>query len=338
MTVRVGFLGAGLIATYHSKSLHQARADVVWAGVHDPDTERAVAFGAASGATVCESEDEVLESCDAVYVCTWTSEHPRLVRAAASRGLAVFCEKPLATSLTTASEMADAVDEAGVVNQVGLVLRASPSFAMVRQLVTDPRSGRLMSAVLRDDQFLPVQGMYGSTWRGDPVLAGSGTLLEHSIHDVDMLEWLAGPARSVNGRSTSFHGIDGIEDGVVAMLTLENGAVLSLVSVWHDILERPSLRRLEVLCERAFIVLKHDWFGPVRWTFAGDEQGELEGEALVREVERRGALAPNPDVAFVDAVARGAAASPDFRSAVRAHAVVNAIYRSCTVDGAPMTV
>ena len=44
MTVRVGFLGAGLIATYHSKSLHRAKADVVWTGVYDTDAEHRITW------------------------------------------------------------------------------------------------------------------------------------------------------------------------------------------------------------------------------------------------------------------------------------------------------
>src|SRR5258706_543984 len=123
MTVRVGFLGAGLIATYHSKSLHVSGADVTWAGVFDPDPARAEDFARASGATACASEEEVLDGCDAVYVCTWTAEHLRLVDAAAARGRAVFCEKPLATDLAGARRMTEAVEAAVVVNQVGLVAR-----------------------------------------------------------------------------------------------------------------------------------------------------------------------------------------------------------------------
>src|SRR5688572_2970653 len=124
--LRVGFLGAGLIATFHSKSLRRSGVEselgVVRAGVFDPDATRAEAFAAASGHTVCRSEIDVLDGCDAVYVCTWTNEHPRLVDEAASRGLAIFCEKPLATTTAAAERMAATVAEAGVVNQVGLVL------------------------------------------------------------------------------------------------------------------------------------------------------------------------------------------------------------------------
>jgi myo-inositol 2-dehydrogenase/D-chiro-inositol 1-dehydrogenase len=134
---RVGFLGAGLIATYHSKSLRASGEAFERAGVYDPDPARTEAFARASGSTACSSEEEVLDGCDAVYICTWTSEHGRLVDAAASRGLAVFCEKPLATTLEGARSMADRVASAGVANQVGLVLRRSPMCRPGRPSSTD---------------------------------------------------------------------------------------------------------------------------------------------------------------------------------------------------------
>src|SRR3954471_6161738 len=165
--VRVGFLGAGLIATFHSKMLRRSGEAFERAGVYDPDPQRAEAFARNSGSTVCATEDEVLDTCDAVYVCTWTSEHPRLVDAAAERGLAVFCEKPLATSLDGARRMAERVDAAGIANQVGLILRRSPAFTMLRELAHAEEAGRIMSVVFRDDQFIPVRGSYASTWRGE---------------------------------------------------------------------------------------------------------------------------------------------------------------------------
>lgn len=337
MTLRVGFLGAGLIATYHSKSLRRSGADVAWAGVYDPDLARAAAFGAASGARVYDTEDAVLDGCDAVYVCSWTSEHRRLVAAACDRGLPVFCEKPLATSVADATAMVDAVERAGVTNQVGLVLRASPAFDLLRDLIADPASGRVMSVVFRDDQYIPIQGMYGSTWRADPAKAGAGTLLEHSIHDVDVIESLVGPCTEATARSSELHGIDGIEDVVVATLSLRDGGHVALISVWHDVLARPSLRRIEVLCERAWFCLENDWFGPVSWTSDGDA-GTLEGEALMAEVERRGLRHPNPDGAFAAAVAAGVPAWPDFRTGLRAHTVVDALYRSAASGGTSVTV
>ena len=341
MTVRVGFLGAGFIATFHSKMLRGARQaglDVAWAGIHDPDAAKQGAFAAASGAPECDSPEELLERSDAVYVCTWTAAHLPLVRMVADAGLPLFCEKPLAPTLAEARELVDVVTTAGIVNQVGLILRRSPAFTWARQLLTDDRAGRPMGVVFRDDQFIPIQGMYGSDWRADPARAGSGTLLEHSIHDLDIIEWLLGPVTRVTGSSTEFHGIAGIEDAVAATLTFANGAVGTLTSIWHDVLERPSLRRVEVFSERAHVVVDGDWFGPVHWTLAGVEERTVEGAELEAAVPLDHPLDANPDAAFVRAVERGGPAWPDVTEALRAHVVADAIYRSAADGGAAITV
>lgn len=344
--IRIGFLGAGLIATYHSKSLRRSgaeqRHDVVRAGVFDPDAERAAAFARASGHTVMASEDGVLDSCDAVYVCTWTSEHARQVAKAVERGLAVFCEKPLAVDLATAREMTELVTASGVVNQVGLVLRRSPAYRWARHLIDDPAAGRIMSVVFRDDQFIPIQGHYASTWRARRELVGSGTLLEHSIHDIDMLRYLVGDVERVSANTANFHGHDGIEDVASASFAFAGGAIGTLTSVWHDNLARPSLRRVEMFCERRFVVIEgDDWYGPVHWTDHDGTGGSLTG------VELAGAAASlhdgtrhadgdtdgNPDGAFVDALAAGTPAWPDFGVALRSHEIVDAMYRSAAAGG-----
>jgi predicted dehydrogenase len=269
-----------------------------------------------------------------VYVCTWTSEHRRLVEAAAGAGKAVFCEKPLAVDLAGAQAMTEAVARAGVVNQVGLVLRASPGLNALAQRVADPASGRVMAVVLRDDQYLPTQGLYQSDWRGDPARAGAGALLEHSIHDVDVLEWLGGPLVSGSARTSSFHGLPGIEDVVAATGMYASGATASLISVWHDVLARPSLRYLEVICERAWFALDSDWHGPLRWvTDAGE--GTLDVTLPISVATGYGG-SDNPDAAFVRAVQDRQPAFPDFSMALRAHAVVAGLYRSAAAGGAPV--
>ena len=328
MTITVGFLGAGQQAGFHARSLAASGADFVFGRVHDPDAARAADFVSWTGANVSATEAGVVEVCDAVYVCSWTSEHPRLVELAAEAGRAVFCEKPLATTWEGAASMTRAVQKAGVVNQVGLVLRSSNSFALLRHLVEDPASGRLLSVTFHDDQILPVDGWYQSTWRSDPARAGSGVLLEHSIHDVDLLERIGGPLTSVAASTAHTHGIDGIEDLVTATFTYGGGAQANLTTVWHDIPERLNDRRVEVVCERLWASLEGDWIGPLRWQRPGDAVETLAGENLLARVEGLGLTRPNPDGAFVAAVAGGCDATPDFGDALRAHAVVDATYRA----------
>jgi predicted dehydrogenase len=337
--VRVGFLGAGLIATFHSKMIRRSGVEVERAGVFDPDRERAARFAEASGSHVCACEEEVLDDCDAVYVCSWTSEHRRLVTAAADRGLAVFCEKPLATSLDDARAMAAAVDAAGVTNQVGLILRRSPAFVWAKHLAAAAEAGRVMSVVFRDDQYIPVQGMYDSTWRGDPEKSGAGTFLEHSIHDVDLLRFLVGDVTSVSARQANFHGLPGIEDVMAVSLGFATGAVGTLASVWHDNLTRPSLRRVEVLSERRWIAIDgDDWWGPVIWSDRDGASGVLEGEALGTAAQALFDGPANPDAAFLLAAAAGEPAWPDFAAAVDAHEVADAVYRSAAAGGAAISV
>lgn len=345
MTVKVGFLGAGLIAGYHAWQLHTATEtpfDVV--AVYDPDPERRGRLATGEGALAASRPEEVVEASDAVFVCTWTSEHLPMVRLAVDGGCAVFCEKPLGTDLATATAVVEAVESAGVTNMVGLVMRTAPTLLVLRELIGDPAAGAVMNVVFRDDQYIPVQGMYASTWRGDRSLAGSGALLEHSIHDLDLLEWLVGDAVSVSAVTAGFHGIAGIEDSVSALLNFDGGHSATLTSVWHDVLARPSQRRMEVFCERAVFTLESDDVGPVRWHRDGAAPGEVdegavEGEGLGPWLTARGVDLTSAEEQFLRAVAAGAPSpSPTVRDALRAHVLADAVYRSASAGGAPVDV
>jgi predicted dehydrogenase len=345
--IRIGFYGAGLISRMHTAFLKRCGIEHAIVAVHDPDPERAAAFAARIGA-VAVGEDELLDLVDAVFVTTWTSEHPRLVEKVAARGLAVFCEKPLGVDAAVVARMVETVADAGVTNQVGLVLRYVPAFLLLKHLVDDERAGRVLAVVFRDDQYLPIHGAYRSTWRADPARAGRGTLLEHSIHDVDIMRWIFGPVRSLSGTTREIHGLDRIDDVAVARLDFESGAVATLTSVWHDILERPSNRHVEVFCERMYAVIDGELHGPVRWQFTGEDEQSVEGDALVEASRAGGGLAVgdasellsgtafNTARTFLAAIRDGTAAEPDFREALVAHRLVDAIYASAAAGGEPI--
>jgi myo-inositol 2-dehydrogenase/D-chiro-inositol 1-dehydrogenase len=333
---RIGFLGAGFIAQYHAFMLGRCTMPHELALVHDVDAARAVRFATDWSCTAAASLDELLDGCDAVFVCTWTSEHLTGVRAATERGLPVFCEKPLATDLASATALAQLVDAAGVVNQVGLSLRSTPAFLILREWIRDEAaSGRVMNVVFRDDQFLPTQGMYGSTWRGDRDKAGSGALLEHSIHDLDILEWLLGPVSSVQALSSNFHGLDGIEDSVSVLLRFAAGETATLSSVWHEVLSRPSQRRVEVFCERALLTLEGDYDGPVRRQHTDGEE-VVAGEDTIDWLSARGIAVEAAEDHFLRGIAGTGVATPTVADALRAHVLADAVYRSAARGGVPV--
>ncbi|MEX0783575.1 MAG: Gfo/Idh/MocA family oxidoreductase [Dehalococcoidia bacterium] len=341
----LGLIGCGHIGRFHSRNLRSVirseRVPAEYLATCDRRLERAEEFAGIVGArSVTGDSAAVLNQprLNTVYVCTETAEHPAIVEAAAARGLNIFCEKPLAKTLAEVRGMVEAVERAGVVNQVGLVLRYSPVFTVLKDLMSAEDLGPLLTAHLRDDQFFPVRGHYGSSWRGSFERAGGGTLIEHSIHDIDLFRWLFGDISAVRCHTRETTGHEGVED--VALVTFQHadGHQTSLGSVWHALDDRPSTRHLEVFFEGGYFATDHDFLGPIRYQGrSGYEQQMTADEVLERyreiaglddtelDLARRGML---EDYAFLRCVLEERPAFPDFRTALRAHEVVDACYRS----------
>lgn len=350
-TPGIGLIGCGFIGRFHSIAIRSlirhGLIDANYVAVCDLDPERAQSFAALTGASLVTPDwREVVDSPEVgiVYVCTPTAAHKEIVLHAAESGKHVFCEKPLATNLTDVEQMAVSVRRSGVGAAVGLVLRHSLVFTVLKALTEDPALGRLMTIVFRDDQFFPIQGHYQSDWRKDRDLAGSGTLLEHSIHDVDILRWFAGEVVSVSGHLRNFAGHEGVEDLAVAHLDFSGGAKAELISVWHNVVGRPSSRNVELFFENGVFQVDNDFSGPIHYQsrngppsclteeevqhrylqsvgFAEDEVGEVLGYSL-------------EDYFFLSSVAAGTDPFPDFEVALEAHRVIDAIYRSAAAGGA----
>jgi predicted dehydrogenase len=348
MSIRVGLIGCGHIGTFHARNIKDVQShglvDVTYHAVCDRVRARADRFAVIAGcALVTEDPREVIETCDAVYVCTETAEHPALVEAIADAGKHVFCEKPLAKNLQDAEAMAAAVRRAGITNQVGLVLHHSPVYRVLAQLAgagsqPEPRWGTLLTAHLRDDQAFPIGGHYGSSWRADVERAGGGTLLEHSIHDVDLLRRLFGEIERVRCHTRNIAGHPGIEDLALVTFHHHGGHQTTLTSVWHAIEQRQSSRHLEVFYERARFETFQDYFGTI--TMEQEDQPAVtlsSDEVLARYMDLEGLhprqedlrlLAGLSDRRFLQAAAEARTAAPGFDDALAAHRIVDACYRS----------
>jgi predicted dehydrogenase len=347
--IRVGLVGCGHIGTVHAFALQQLTdaglVDAHLTATYDDDADRAARVARHHGGAPASTIASLLDEVDVVWVCTWTAGHLEAVEAAAERGVPVFCEKPLAPNLESATRVAAALER--VPHQVGLVLRAAPVFNNLHDRIASGEHGRVLAAIMRDDQYFPIQGLYGSTWRKEVALAGGGTLIEHSIHDVDVLHWLLGDPASVSARIATRFGHPGIEDTAAVMFTYADGSVAQLTSVWHQVLTRESGRRLEVLCERATFWTDDDYLGPL---FMQTDAGitSIEGtvptwasQLTVPEIYAKAiAQYAEPTKSFLDALSAangGASGFPRAQEALAAHRLVDAAYRSAAADGVATT-
>ena len=350
----VGVIGVGFIGREHLHALTTlCREGVIparLAALCDVDSQRLKEASREFGPAPCYRDyRELLEdpAVDIVYICTPTRWHPEMVEAAIAAGKPIFCEKPLATDFATVQHLCRAVKESGLQAQVGLVLRFYPHLLYLQRLHRESPYGRLLAVHLRDDQQFPVGPYYGSTWRADPAIAGSGVLLEHSIHDVDLLRWIYGEVEWVYADVTNIGG-HAVEDQATLLLHMKEGAVCSLTTVWHRVY-RPSERLIQVFYEDAYIALILETFKqqldiqvgerPTR-TIPDEEltttlleelglRGVSTSKEQDRELVRRGRAGHFAQTwSFIQNVAEGTPCSPDFEEALRAHELVEAAYQS----------
>jgi myo-inositol 2-dehydrogenase/D-chiro-inositol 1-dehydrogenase len=349
--VGIGFVGAGLIGWAHGLGLKaMAEAGVVDASitaVHDEHAGRAQGFVDAlgsAGAVVAADAAEVAERCDAVWVCTPTAAHRGAVDAAVAGGCAVFCEKPLDRDLARARSLVDTVAASGMPGQCGLVLRSAPVFRALRDVVSSGTLGEPMAAVFRDDQYFPIRGTYASRWRADVAQAGGGCLIEHSIHDVDILRFCFGEVDQVVARTANHAGHPGVEDLAAVSLSFASGVEAGLTSIWHDIMSRGSTRRVEVFCREGMVWLEDDFRGPLHVeTPGGTETRACSSPPWVDdlplahdEVGLAVRAYAEADRGFLDALAEGREPDPGLTEALEAHRLVEAAYRSAAAGGAPV--
>jgi len=98
------------------------------------------------------------------------------------------------------------------------------------------------------------------------------------------------------------------------------------------------MRRVEVFCQRGYFGLDGDWLGPIVLEPAAGDTERWEGDAVASMAHDFDGGSANPDADFVAAVLADRPASPDFRTALRAHILADAAYRSAEQSGSPVGV
>jgi len=347
--LRLGLVGCGTIAQAHAAALRFLTDDglVRVTAAADPDpsgVERVVRILGEIEHTgpdcfaVIDDPDV-----DAVVNITPTRFHHDYIAAVAHAGKPCFTEKPLAPTFDVVRDIVQIVRDAHIPVQVGFQSRFHPLIRRLRTMVETAEAGAPMAYTLRDDQFWPTGAIVAghSSWRSDRAEAGGGALLEHSIHSCDILIWLFGPVARVYASTRNMFGFN-VED--VAALTIEhrNGVVGNLVTVFNGVQHREE-RRLEVFFERASVELTTDFVvGAPEDSFLVHRADEQHAQRYDVDILRREAFAADgfdPDRtvfvyqyfahhAFAQALHDGRAPNPDVDDALRAHALVEAAYRS----------
>ncbi|PWL42404.1 MAG: gfo/Idh/MocA family oxidoreductase [Clostridiales bacterium] len=130
---------------------------------------------------------------DGVIVASPNSMHHEHVLAAARAGKHVYCEKPFALSVQDADEMIDACKKAGVVLMIGHVMHYYEGVRTVKNLISSGAIGTPLCAHAERTGWEPPHDAV--SWKKQQKFSGGH--LFHHIHEVDLMQWYMGPAKSV---------------------------------------------------------------------------------------------------------------------------------------------
>jgi predicted dehydrogenase len=146
--VRCAVIGVGMVGGVHAAILHAcAEADLLACCDTDPAREEVTPGGVAFHTDL----DATLATpgLEAVFVCTPQHLHRPVVEQALGRGLAVFCEKPMASTLEDADAMIRAAEAAPSVLVIGHTLRFSPDYVAVHEAVSGGEIGAVVHMAAR---------------------------------------------------------------------------------------------------------------------------------------------------------------------------------------------
>jgi predicted dehydrogenase len=156
--VRIGIVGAGLIAQCeHIPNLIALRDRFDLVGVCDPSPTARDFVAGHFGLRVFPDSDALLgEKLDAVVIASPDYTHVSEMLKALTRGLNVFCEKPLAYGIAEVDRVIAARDQAAKVVQVGYMKRHDPTYeACLDTLPRDAGELRAVSVDVADPDAWP---------------------------------------------------------------------------------------------------------------------------------------------------------------------------------------
>jgi myo-inositol 2-dehydrogenase/D-chiro-inositol 1-dehydrogenase len=264
----IALIGAGAIGKIHACNIvghPKARLSYVC----DTNAAAGESVAAEYGCRAVAFVDEALGSeVDAIVIASSTATHGDIARACIDAGKPFLCEKPLASDLSTAREMADLVRNSGLIAGMAFNRRLHPQYAGIKQAVAAGEIGRVESMLIT------------SRTAAAPTLefikTSGGLFGEKGSHFYDLARWIMGEhpvelfamgGALVNPR---FADIDEVDTAMITM-RFPSGALCLLDFSWRAAYGQDE--RMEVMGSLGMLQTQQSPVGPfLRFTPSGMTQ------------------------------------------------------------------
>lgn len=289
--LKVGMIGAGMIAHRHCEEIHaHEQAEVL--AVADPSLERANELKQKHGLSrVYENAVDLIADADldAITIAVPNVFHADYAIAALQAGKHVMLDKPFAISFAEAERVAAEARKNRQVFTVGMNMRFREESQMVKLLIESGRIGDIYhgKAYWFRRSGIPKLG----TWFGQKEMAGGGVLLDIGVHLLDLSLFLMDnfEAEAVTGITHRTFGHRGlgegswglssinadtvfdVEDLATALIRLKGGATVNLEVAWAIHQEEANRHNVEIFGTDAGITAFDS-----RLCHFGKEKGEYE--------------------------------------------------------------
>lgn len=292
-----------------------------------------------------------------VDICTPNNTHAEIAIAAAQAGKMILCEKPLAMNGPEGIKMVEAVEKAKVPNMVWYNYRRVPAVTLAKQLIDEGKLGKIFhyrAKFLQDWTINPELPQGGAgLWRLDVAAAGSGVTGDLLAHCIDTALWLNGPVDQVTAMTETFikerkHNLTGkvekvgIDDACAFLARFDNGSLATFESTRYA-RGHKALYTFEINGEHASIFWDLHDLHRLQY-FDHRDTGRTRGWRSIHVTDGDHPYMGNwwvpglqigyehsfvHQVAdFLEGVATGKPAQPDFRDALRTQLVLDAILQS----------
>jgi len=228
--LNVGFLGAGEMARIHAGVLRDI-AEVEITAVTSRHKKSAAdlinSLGFKNAAAYTDFDQMLAEKdLDLLYICLPPAAHQGQLEKAVHKGIHIFIEKPIAINEKRARSMVEAVNEAGVISQVGYHYRFAKGIQKLKELIDSGQAGQ--QALLQGYYFC--NSLHSSWWR--QLEKSGGQIYEQVIHLYDLALHLFGDYQSAEGMLANLchQEVEGytIEDNSLSLIQFKSGALGSI--------------------------------------------------------------------------------------------------------------
>jgi predicted dehydrogenase len=234
-------IGTGAISHKHALAYRNIGFKItVCTDVHRPAGEK---FAEQYGCEFVPTYEEVCKhpEVDYIDVCTFPDFRLQPLEIAAKHGKHIQVQKPIATNLETARRMIETAKAAGVVLGVVSQHRFDDSTVFVKKAIAGGRLGRILQADAYVKWWRSAE-YYSRPIKGSWAVEGGGALINQAVHQVDVLQYLAGGVEELFGywQLAARHKIES-EDVVCALLRYRSGAtgvIQASTAFWPGYSER----------------------------------------------------------------------------------------------------